>query len=194
MNFHTLLLVLAMALIAGASQDAPETELVARGDVNETQFAGAVTSLQTTETIYSEDVSPVGEGWNLPGGGLYCNETTDTLISHTDVDDLVNIHFADWSTTALRRAGNGWMWKVVHKTGDVWRGTQIYVCNAGEYDAPFSVAGYRTINDILNRNCGDAGGRIRFFQWQLWVGRDATNDDGTFRWACATTPPPEAPK
>ncbi|KAG8157864.1 hypothetical protein KVR01_012136 [Diaporthe batatas] len=193
MPFLVLFLVLAMALFSGASQVAKETGLGALQavDPDETEWAAATFSLQASHIIADPPAgSSLSDIWDLPPGLILCNKTTDTKILHSDVDNLVTSLYAGKSSAALLRAGTGELWKIVHKAGDVWRGTQIYICNFGEFDVPFSVAEYDIVNDLLNDRCRDLGGWVFFIKWAIWVGRDATNDDGTFRWVCGNSPPP----
>lgn len=44
------------------------------------------------------------------------------------------------------------------------------------------------MNDMLDSKCGDAGGWLYFYDWNIWFGRDKVNDDGSFRPICQRTP------
>ncbi|KAG6364005.1 hypothetical protein INS49_009108 [Diaporthe citri] len=123
--------------------------------------------------------------WDLPTGLLFCNGSADIAINHNYVTDLINGQYAGRANSALLRAHSGEVWKI-----GTLPGTQIYVCNFGEYDVPFSVAEYDIVDGILNENCQDLGGWVLFPDWQILLGRDATNDDGSFRFACGNNPPP----
>lgn len=130
MALHMLLLLLVMALFSAASQApaAIKTNLAARayGDIDETDWAAATVSLQGIDFV-AEPVegSSLSDIWDLPPGLLFCNRTTDTKILHSDVTNLVTSLYAGKSNAALLRARTGELWKIVHKIGDKWHGTQI---------------------------------------------------------------------
>lgn len=53
--------------------------------------------------------------------------------------------------------------------------TQLYICNYhNKWDAPFSVAEYRVMDEILDGECGFWGGYIHFNAWRMSIGRDPT--------------------
>lgn len=119
--------------------------------------------------------------WYLPATISRCNDSSD-VIDHQLISDLISDDIALSTVTSMVDAGAVLTWGRTFKTGT--QGTQYYICNFNQYAVAHNVAEFNVVDGMLNNKCGDAGGWIYFYEWNVWFGRDTTNDDGSFRPAC----------
>lgn len=105
-------------------------------------------------------------------------------MSTEDIDDLVKGDFLN-STVNLGMVPNrtGWLWA---PPADGPR-SQIYICNYNpQYYYPISVQTYKMVDRWLDKQCGEAFGGYVYFDrpWDVAIGRDSTNPDGSPRNEC----------
>ncbi|KAK2613173.1 hypothetical protein N8I77_000100 [Diaporthe amygdali] len=169
MNSHLLFIILGLALTSVAFSFPKSTALpMLSADPNVKSATANITLFHGTFDLgLSHSREHV----------LFCNGSSATTIDHKNMSHLVNKPYASKSKYFLLLSQSGYISK--------------HICNCDTYDVPISIAENNVVDGILNDNCGDLGGRLVFPEWHLWIGRDATNDDGSFRWACGPQPLPE---
>lgn len=126
--------------------------------------------------------------WVLPATLSFCNDSSAPDIDPGIVSRLFKGPLTSGSFYNLLRNQNGMIWGSRNSYNPHSMGTQIFICNYGTYDVAYSGAEYSIVNDMLNSKCGNKGGWVFFVGWKLWVGRDVTNADGTYRAACGYDP------
>lgn len=128
----------------------------------------------------------------LPVDYISCSSHNDPRINRDEIDMLINKTLFEASAQTMAPTRSWSVWAATHDR----LSTQLYICNYhNKWDAPFSVAEYRVIDEILDGECGFWGGYIHFNAWRMSIGRDPTNPDGSFRSECGygykPRPPPQ---
>lgn len=126
--------------------------------------------------------------WDLSTTLSFCKDTSAPSINPGIVSRLFKGPYTSASSYDLLRNHHGMIWASTNSYKPYTMGTQIFICNFGQYDVAYNGAEYNIVNDMLNAKCGDKGGWVYFNDWKLWVGRDVTNDYGTYRAACGQNP------
>ena len=117
----------------------------------------------------------------LPVDYISCNSYNDPRISRDEIEMLISETLFDASAQIMAPPYSWSVWAAAHDR----LSTQLYICNYhNKWDYPFSVAEYRVIDEMLDRECGFWGGYVHFNAWRMSIGRDPTNLDGSFRSEC----------
>lgn len=126
----------------------------------------------------------------LPVDYISCSSYNDPRIERDEIDMLVNTTFFESSARTMAPTHSWSVWAAASDR----LSTQLYICNYhNKWDAPFSVAKYRVVDEMLDRECGFWGGYIHFNAWRMSIGRDPTNLDGSFRSECGYDYKPRPP-
>lgn len=123
---------------------------------------------------------------------ISCSSHDCPGISRDEIDMLINNTLFEASALTMTPTRSWSVWAATHDR----LSTQLYICNYhNKWDASFSVAEYRVIDEILDDECGFWGGYIHFNACRMSIGRDPTNPDVCFRSDCGygykPRPPPQ---
>ncbi|ROW02421.1 hypothetical protein VMCG_06037 [Cytospora schulzeri] len=173
MKLHFAAWLLATSILTATSM--PWDRDVARKVLEEAEEE--ITNLSIGDDLPPSVPTCASADWALPTTLSFCNATSAPSINPDIVYRLFKGPYTSASSYSLLRSHHGMLWASRNSYNPRSMGTQIFICNFGEYDVAYSGAEYNIVNDMLNAKCGDKGGWIYFIAWKLWVGRDVTNED-----------------